>query len=110
MEARRLNNLRTWWVWRREAVGFVLAMTGLACIAVIANPFAALSNTQGRIAEFRKLGRKGGVETFAVVEIRGQQKIVRLDATPDCYVGKVIFIQKRRTMIGARYSAPRGCY
>jgi len=110
MGSRRRDNLHTWWVWRKEAVGFVVAIVGLACVGLVAYPFAAVSNTEGKIVEFRKLGRRGSVEAYAVIEVSGQQQTVRLDATPDCYVGKVVFIQKRRAMIGTRYSAPRGCY
>jgi hypothetical protein len=94
---------------RKSSASF-LVVIGLACIALIANPFAAVSNTEGKVVEFRKLGRKGSVETYAVIEVNGQQQTIRLDATPDCYVGKAVFIQQRRTMIGTQYSAPRGCY
>jgi len=110
MNARRLDNLHTWWVWRKEAVGFVLAVVGLACIGLVAYPFAAISNTEGKVVEFRKLGRRGSVETYAVIEVGGQQQTVKLDATPDCYIEKVVFIQKRQARVGIRYSAPRGCH
>lgn len=110
MDARRLDNLRAWWVWRKEVVGLVLATIALACIALVANPFAAVSNTEGKVVEFLKLGRKGSVETYAVIRVDGQQRTIRLDATPECYVGKTVFIQKRRAIIGTQYSAPRGCY
>ncbi|MET3664253.1 hypothetical protein [Caulobacter sp. 1776] len=110
MEARRLDNLYAWWVWRKESVGFVLAIVGLALIALVVSPFAAVSNTEGKVVEFRKLGRRGSVETFAVIDVNGQQQIVKLDATPNCYIGKIVFIQRQRTMIGTRYTAPRGCY
>lgn len=110
MEARRLENLRTWWAWRKEVVGLILGAIGLACIALVAYPFSAVSNTEGKVVEFRKLGRKGSVETYAVIEVNGRPRTIRLDATPECYVGKVVSIQQRRTMIGTQYSAPRGCH
>ena len=110
MDVRGFENLRTWWVWRKEAAGFVLAILGLAFLAVVANPLAAVDNVEGKIIEFRKLGRKGSVETYAVIEVNGRQPIVRLDANPECHVGKVVLIQERRTLIATRYSAPRGCY
>lgn len=110
MDVRRLDRLHLWWVWRRDVVGFGLALLGLICIALVASPFAAVTNTHGKIVEFRKLGRKGGVEMYAVIQVGNQQPIVRLDATPDCPAGKVIFLQKRQTLLGAKYAAPIGCH
>jgi hypothetical protein len=109
MEARRIDHFRAWWVWRKEAIGFVLAILALGALALLANPFAAVDNTKGKIVEFRKLGRKGSVEIYAVVDVDHRHALVRLDPTPDCQVGATVFVQKRRTLIGVRYDAPRGC-
>jgi hypothetical protein len=109
MDARHIDHLRAWWVWRKETVGLALAMLALGGIALFANPFAAVSNANGKIVEFRKLGRRGSVETYAVVDVDHRQAVVRLDPSPDCQVGATVFIQKRRTLMGPLYTAPRGC-
>lgn len=105
----RLDDLRTWWVWRKDVVGLLLTALALVLLCLLFMPFSSPTKADGTVVEFRKLGRKGSVEIYAVVETAGRRSLVKLDLAHDCHVGSVISIQKRRTLTGVRYVAPRGC-
>jgi hypothetical protein len=109
MKDRWLDGLRHWWTWHKQSAGLVIAALAFVAAALLVMPFTPGAVSDGTVVEFRKLGRKGGVEIYAVVEVSGQRPIVRLDAAHDCRIGSVVSVQKRRTLTGVRYSAPRGC-
>lgn len=109
MKQSRFDQLRIWWVWRRQTGGLFIAGLAFVSVALLAMPFTAVTPAVGAVVELRYLGAKGAIEPYAVIEVSGQRSMVRLHGAHDCKAGSVITLQKRRTLTGVRYSAV-GCH
>jgi ABC-type transporter Mla subunit MlaD len=56
MNDRPRDDLRTWWVWRREVVGLVIAALAFVVAALLVMPFGGGSSVQGTVVAFHNLG------------------------------------------------------
>ena len=102
------ENLRQRLFFQQDSIGLAIgilftALVGLAICALYV-PIGPAQPTAGIILGFHLREFEEGARTYARVDVRGDERLVRLNFRTGCRVGDRLHMQRTRTLTGERLS------